>query len=126
MHLSRLEPSAAEEFVRNILQAENARVLLAELNGRSVGLVHFNLVKDKGNPAKVGRSFVSVSTLIVQAALRRRGIGKALMQRVHQWAEEQQVKDVELNVYEFNSEARSFYEKLGYETISRRMRRGPR
>ena len=126
MHLSRLEPSAAEEFVRNILQAENARVLLAELDGRTVGLVHFNLVKDRGNPAKVGRSFVSVSTLIVQAALRRRGIGKALMQRVHQWAEEQQVKDVELNVYEFNAEARSFYEKLGYETISRRMRRGPR
>ena len=126
MHLSRLEPSAAEEFVRHILQAENARVLLAELDGRPVGLVHFNLVKDRGNPAQLGRSFVSVSTLIVQAAFRRRGIGQALMQRVHQWAEKQQVKDVELNVYEFNAEARSFYEQLGYETISRRMRRGPR
>ncbi len=126
MLLSRLEPSAAEEFVRNILQAGNTRVLLAELNEQAVGLVHFNLVNDRGNPAKMARSFVSVSTLIVQVTLRRRGIGTTLMQRVHQWADEQQIKDVELNVNESNAQARSFYEQLGYETISRRMKKGTR
>jgi len=33
----------------------------------------------------------------------------------------QGVKEVELNVWEFNQDAISFYEKLGYTTVSRKM-----
>jgi GNAT superfamily N-acetyltransferase len=64
-----------------------------------------------------------VSTLIVEEQYRQQGLGTAFMQWVHDWAKEHNINDIELQVYEFNAPAKGFYEKLGYQTISRRMRR---
>jgi GNAT superfamily N-acetyltransferase len=49
------------------------------------------------------------------------GIGRALMHRVERWAEEKGATEIELNVYEFNQSAFSFYLSLGYVTTSRKM-----
>jgi ribosomal protein S18 acetylase RimI-like enzyme len=114
---------AIEQFVSNIVQDENEHLLVAELNEAIVGFVHFNVRTDE--PPMVARSYLFVSSLVIQESHRRQGIGEALMERVHQWADEHEIEEVQLGVYEFNTEAMSFYEKIGYATISRRMRRAP-
>ena len=117
------DSSKTLEFVNSVLQNGNAHVLLAELNEQAVGFVQFSRIDETEHPIKVTRSFISVSSLMVQEEHRRQGAGDALMQAVHDWAEKQGIHDVELHVYEFNKPALSFYEKLGYHTTSRRMTR---
>jgi diamine N-acetyltransferase len=39
------------------------------------------------------------------------------------WARARDVQELDLNVYEFNHSAISFYEALGFQTVSRRMKR---
>lgn len=64
--------------------------------------------------------------LVVDLAWRRRGIGKRLARAVERWALALGARWIELNVYEFNAEARRFYESLGYNPLSTKLRKhGP-
>jgi ribosomal protein S18 acetylase RimI-like enzyme len=45
------------------------------------------------------------------------------MDTVHEWAMAQGATTIELNVYEFNQTALGFYQRLGYEALSRKMSR---
>lgn len=64
-----------------------------------------------------------VDNLVVKEAFRHAGIGRALMEKAHEWVQAKGLDSVELNVYEFNRAAIEFYLNLGYETTSRRMSR---
>lgn len=43
------------------------------------------------------------------------------MESAYLWAKKRGATEVELEVWEFNQDAISFYEKLGYETAKRTM-----
>lgn len=96
-------------------------LLVAELEGRVVGLVHFDEREAADHPTLAPRRYLKVRTLVVAATHRQRGIGKALMRRAHDWAEARGLSEAELNVYEYNRAAIGLYEGLGYETRMRRM-----
>lgn len=68
---------------------------------------------------------VTIQAISVRQDFRRRCVGTSLMRDVEAWAQDKKARFVELGVYEFNPEARAFYEKLGYLTVSRVMRRDP-
>jgi diamine N-acetyltransferase len=74
-------------------------------------------------PVVMPRRFVNIDDLVVSEHVRHQGVGQTLVERVHQWAREKGVTEVELNVWEFNTPARSLYEKLGYQTTRRIMRK---
>ena len=68
-------------------------------------------------PVRDERRLVEIDEIVVRPDRRRRGVATA-------WAREQPgVVSVELNVWEFNDEARAFYEARGFETLVRRMGR---
>ena len=54
---------------------------------------------------------------------RRRGIATALIRAAEDWARGRGYVEVRLDVFEFNAGARSLYERLGYATLSRQMRK---
>jgi ribosomal protein S18 acetylase RimI-like enzyme len=64
-----------------------------------------------------------IDNLAVRKGFRRAGIGRALMEKAHEWALAKGVDIIELNVWEFNQGAIEFYHGLGYETASRKMSR---
>jgi diamine N-acetyltransferase len=45
------------------------------------------------------------------------------MDEMHAWAVAQGAASIELNVYEFNQNAIRFYQNLGFQTFSRKMRK---
>ena len=96
-------------------------LLVAEVDGQVVGLVHFDEREAADHPTLAPRLYLKVRTLVVAATHRNRGIGKALMARAHDWAEARGLTEAELNVYEYNHPAIDLYEGLGYETRMRRM-----
>jgi ribosomal protein S18 acetylase RimI-like enzyme len=116
-------PARSEEHLASVIADQNAAVLVAQSGAEIVGLVEVFLREAPEISIMVPRRFAVVDTLIVKEDFRRLGIGRALMQRAHQWAQARGASQVELTVWEFNSGAKAFYESLGYSTTRRTMYR---
>lgn len=109
-----------DEFL-GLLQRADAAIFVAEADGLLAGLVQ---CEAKDYPARrdaYARRAVYVEFLVVAPAHRGRGLGRALLERVHAWASERGIRQVELHVWEFNAEALALYERLGYRTATRVM-----
>lgn len=115
-------PVRDRKFILEILVDVNAGLFVAEAVGQLVGFVHVIVQDTPAIPVFVPQRYAIVDTLAVKEEMRRAGIGRALMDRVHQWARSKGACAIELHVYEFNKSAIAFYQSLGYATLSRRMR----
>jgi diamine N-acetyltransferase len=115
-------PARSREFFAEILVNEDAALFVAEHEGTLVGLVRCNVMNTPQIPVLVPRRFVLIHDMVVDKSFRHQGVGQTLLERVHQWALEKGVNEVELGVWEFNVTARSLYEKMGYRTTRRVMR----
>ncbi|HVU02876.1 MAG TPA: GNAT family N-acetyltransferase, partial [Polyangiaceae bacterium] len=68
-------------------------------------------------------SYGVIDAIAVDAGWRRRGAGRALVAAATAWAESRGAAWLELGVYEFNRDALAFYDALGFQTASRKLRR---
>jgi ribosomal protein S18 acetylase RimI-like enzyme len=114
-------PPRDRDYVLELLADKSYGVFVAYAEGEILGFVQVALRDTPPIPILVPRRFAVVENLAVRSASRRIGIGRALMHRVECWAEEMGATEIELNVYEFNQSAFSFYRSLGYVTTSRKM-----
>ena len=114
-------PVRDREYILDLLADDSVGLFVAEVDGQVAGFVHV-LVRDTPPwPVLVPRRRAFVDSLAVGQEFRRRGIGRALMDRAHTWSIARGAIDIELNVFEFNRPALAFYRALGYETSTRRM-----
>jgi ribosomal protein S18 acetylase RimI-like enzyme len=108
-------------FLQERLAEANAAMFVADLDGAVVGFAFVKLGRPPDDAMHRPRAFAYVEEVIVSSNHRRGGVGKALMRAVEGWARDRKVDQIELVVWEFNEEAREFYESLGYRTSYRRM-----
>jgi len=113
-------PARSPETIAAILDDPDQGLLVAHDEGAPVGLVHLTL-RDR-RPPLLPKRFAVVEAIVVAAVHRGTGIGRGLMIAAHCWAGDRGAEEVWLDVWEFNAGAIGFYEALGYETLSRRMR----
>jgi ribosomal protein S18 acetylase RimI-like enzyme len=114
-------PPRSREYIASIIGDEHDVLLIAESADKVIGLIHACIREARDIPILVPRRYVAIESLVVAAGSRRRGVGRALMEAAHRWAQEQGVEQIELGVWEFNQGALAFYQKLGYRTAIRRM-----
>jgi diamine N-acetyltransferase len=114
-------PARSAEDVAGILADPDQILLVAEAGARLVGLIHATL--RERYPPMVARRFAVVEAVVVVAADRGIGVGRRLMAAAERWAHEHGAQEVWLDVWECNDAAIGFYKAIGYETVSRRMRR---
>jgi len=112
------------ERIDEMISGPNTTMLVAADDERVLGHVGVELVTvPPDRTPLVARRFALVHDLIVTADAREHGIGSALMAAVERWAGERDAESVELTVWTFNQNALRLYERLGYETQMRRLRR---
>lgn len=111
------------EYVRRVLALADTFLFVAETDREVVGFLILQRGGAPSTPVHVPRRWVTIDTIVVREAFRRRGIGETLMAHAHGWAKEQGIDTVELMVADFNTPAIAWYEKLGYTTVHRRMTR---
>jgi ribosomal protein S18 acetylase RimI-like enzyme len=114
-------PARDEAYVHHLIADPSAGLFVAQVEDRLAGLVCVMLREPPEIPLFVPRRYAVVEDLVVQAAFRRAGIGRALMEHAQRWAVAQGTGSIELGVWEFNQDAIEFYRALGYDTVSRRM-----
>jgi predicted N-acetyltransferase YhbS len=92
-------------------------VLVAERDGDVIGCLSTSVMRVLHRPAPVGR----ISMMVVDEALRGRGIGAGLVSAAEQALAEQGCYMVEVTSHLRRTEAHRFYERLGYERTSVRL-----
>jgi ribosomal protein S18 acetylase RimI-like enzyme len=123
----RLDRSPRDESMfRTVLADERASVLLADA-GEVAGFVHVVVREAPVFPLFVPQLRGLIENIYVAPDWRRRGLARSLMQAAEKWAYQHGSQGIDLNVYEFNEQARALFAAMGYSTLSRRMsKRGPR
>jgi RimJ/RimL family protein N-acetyltransferase len=110
--------SVGEErrYLRAVRRLPDAAVFVAEHGGRVVA--RLSLARDR-HPAS---AHVADLGLMVAAAHRRRGIGRALLGAAVEWARAAGVTKLELHVFPHNEPAIRLYESFGFEREGYRRR----
>ncbi len=112
-----------EDYYLGLIADANVALLVAEVGGNVVGLVHAIVRDPPAIPVFVPRRYAVVDAIVVGSGFQNQGIGRRLMEAARVWAIAKGATSIQLNVYEFNQAAISFYEGLGYQTLSRKMSR---
>ena len=115
------KPIWPEKFVLNTLSDDDAELFIAQSEGRIVGFLRVVIRQTPEFPFLVPRRYAFIDTIVVTEGARRRGVGKALTRRAQRWAVDKNLKQIRLNVWEFNEGAIKFYERLGYASKTRQL-----
>jgi GNAT superfamily N-acetyltransferase len=99
------------------MTAEGRLVLVAQLDGEVVGCLSTSVMRVLHRPAPVGR----ISMMVVDEALRGRGVGVVLVRAAEEALAERGCRLVEVTSNLRRAEAHRFYERLGYERTSVRL-----
>jgi putative acetyltransferase len=101
-------PAAERRYLRAVRRSPHAAVFVAEVPEGLVG--RLSVARDP-HPASF---HVADLGLMVAASHRRRGIGRALLQRAVDWARGNAVAKLELHVFPDNEPALALYESFGF------------
>lgn len=113
----------AREFFGQLHDSNDAAVLVADAAGHLVG-VATALMKSSPNFALfITQTWGVLDSIAVSKSWRRRGVGTALTRHAERWVQNRGGNWIELGVYEFNDDARSFYRALGYSPVSTKLRK---
>jgi len=100
---------AEKRYLRAVRRHPDAAVFVVEAEGAIVG--RLSLARDV-HPAS---RHVADLGLMISSSHRRRGIGRALLERAVVWARASGVTKLELHVFPWNEPAISLYESFGFE-----------
>jgi ribosomal protein S18 acetylase RimI-like enzyme len=92
---------------------EHSAILVAELSpaGQQGGYVFATTKHDFFTRA----AHAHVEVIAVTPEAERRGVARALMDAIEQWARRRGYRHVTLNVFDRNTRAKALYDSLGYE-----------
>lgn len=110
-----------EDYYLELLAEENIGLFVAETDQKLVGLIQAEVIETPAFPIIVPRRYALVNNIVVKAGYKNQGIGERLMDKVQDWAITNRATSLELTVYEFNETAIAFYEKVGFQAVSRKM-----
>lgn len=116
-------PVRGQDYYGELIADENVGLFVAETGKKLVGFVHAIIRDAPAIPVFVPRRYAIVEGIGVKSESQNHGIGRMLMDTVHEWAIAKGATAIELNVYEFNKTAVAFYQGLGYGASSRKMSR---
>jgi diamine N-acetyltransferase len=109
------------DYFQHLLHDQNSEILIAKIKEQIVAFAVLELKKTPPFDSLVPRTYAYVSDFGVKELFQNKGIGTELFSACVRWAKERGASSLELNVWEFNEKAISFYERLGMKTLSRKM-----
>ena len=109
------------EFIEKCLENNNWRIFVAEEENIIAGFCVVQINEIKEHCILYDMTNIEIQDLCVDERYRKKGIGKKLFENVKLFAKEKNAKFIELSVWEFNQNAKKFYEHLEMKTKINRM-----
>lgn len=112
-------PTRARDQLERILDAIDQGLYVAEDPEAGVcGLVHVQLYDTPAIASMVPKRRAHIDNLVVTEGMRRRGLGRRLVEAAIAWAREQGAAEILLTVWAGNEAAERFYDALGFARVS--------
>ena len=109
------------DSIKNIIESNNGKIFIAEDNNEIVGHCIINIREIKNHNMFHDMKNIEIDDLCVDEKHRKKGIGKKLFEEVKTYSKENGINFIELMVWEFNENARKFYENMGMKIRINRM-----
>ena len=109
------------EYFQSLLTDPSSEILVARQAEEIVSFAVLEITDAPPFNSLTPRKFAYINDFGVASRHNRKGIGKKMFNACQEWAKIKGATTLELNVWEFNKGAISFYESLGMETVSRKM-----
>jgi len=109
------------DSIKNIIESNNGKIFIAEDNNEIVGHCIINIREIKNHNMFHDMNNIEIDDLCVDEKHRKKGIGKKLFEEVKTYSKENRINFIELMVWEFNENARKFYENMGMKIRINRM-----
>jgi GNAT superfamily N-acetyltransferase len=113
--------SLLAEATRARLLDESTRPLIGRRDGQVIGYV---LASARVRPAKhISREYTAIylDEICVRSDCRRTGVGRLLVEALFTLDREEGIGRVELDAWAFNTDARQFFERLGFQPQMHRL-----
>ncbi|MCL9783141.1 GNAT family N-acetyltransferase [Vibrio sp. S4M6] len=121
-HFKSADEVVKEKSIASYLNNPECVIFVAKEQSQIVGFItgHFcELVSEVSKPVQMG----SIDELYVKTDYRNLGVAKALVEKLEERFEEYGVKQVFVEVWEFNQTAQHFYDKLQFSGHIRWLRK---
>jgi GNAT superfamily N-acetyltransferase len=104
----------AVSFFEEMLADPVVQIFIAEANGEAVGYLFCKLVEREESPFTFAIRSLHIDQIGVRPAHHGKGVGTALMQQAELLAKEWDVQRIQLDSWDFNTKAHTFFERLGF------------
>jgi ribosomal protein S18 acetylase RimI-like enzyme len=102
------------------IREPDAEVVVGEINGTLVA--SGSVIIKKGNSYNTFDRYAFLGFMYVEPAHRGRGINRVIIEKLTEWSEKKELKEIRLQVYSDNIQAVSAYEKVGFKKLLTEMR----
>ena len=110
----------AVSFFEEMLADPAITIYIAEENAQALGHIFCRLIERPESPFTYANRFLHIDQISVRPNAQRRGVGTALMNRVEELAREIGIIRIQLDSWDFNTQAHAFFEGLGFEKFDYR------
>jgi len=110
----------AVAFFDEMLASADMTIYIAEEGSRPVGYIVCRLFDRPENVFTHASRFLFVDQISVRPGAQRKGIGAALLKRAEGRARELGLSKLQLDSWDFNTEAHAFFEKFGFHKFNYR------
>jgi ribosomal protein S18 acetylase RimI-like enzyme len=111
----------APDVVSALMKAPNHYFWLAIEDGQPVGYLFATVRHQPDTPVKQAIDLISIEQISIKPDARSKGYGKQMMETVMDFARQQGISLLTLDVWSFNTRAHKFYEDLGFRNYNERM-----
>ena len=110
-----------KDYFESCLDDENTKIFVFEENGEILGYCITRKWEYNNHHMYYDMTLLDINDMCVDEKARDKGIGRQLFNRAKEYAKEIGAAKLELSVWNFNKNARQFYEHLGMEERISRM-----
>jgi GNAT superfamily N-acetyltransferase len=110
----------AVSFFDGMLADPTTSIFIAEENGQAIGYIVCKLIERPENPFTFAMRYLLVDQISVRPAAQGKGVGKTLIKRAIVLALELNLQRIQLDSWDFNTDAHAFFEKMGFEKFNHR------
>lgn len=114
-------PNIFEKIDNCYMESTINNKFVAKYNDKVVGFLEIEVKETPQNIHLKKRKYLWIENIIVKKDYRKKGIGRLLVKKAIEFANNNNINEVELNVWEFKDSAIKFYEMFGFDTMLRRM-----
>ncbi|MGC4021873.1 MAG: GNAT family N-acetyltransferase [Cyclobacteriaceae bacterium] len=109
--------------LQKLIESENAEVVVAQVDNEIIGS-GYAVIKQEVDSFVKHTQFSYLGFMYVRPAHRGKGVNKAIIEKLNEWAHTKGVHEIRLQVLDGNIVAKKAYEKIGFKGHMLEMRLG--